>query len=91
MKKAVSKFIPGLTAIVQQLELINTNKRELKKILVFTEIKKLSTEAVFALLHAVSASCQQRKAAIKVDWTINFIVSVSLLIKLLPHSCLGII
>ena len=41
------------------------NKKELKKIPVFKEIKKLSTEAVSALSHAVSASYQQRKDAIK--------------------------
>ena len=55
---AVQKFMPGLTAIVQQLELINKHKKELKKIPVFKEIKNLSTEAVSALSHAVSASCQ---------------------------------
>ena len=58
MDAAVQKFMPGLTAIVQQLELINKHKKELKKIPVFKEIKKLSTEAVSALSHAVSASCQ---------------------------------
>ena len=31
----------------------------------FKEIKKLSTEAISALSHAVFASCQQRKDAIK--------------------------
>ena len=54
VQKAVSKFIPSLTAIVQQLELINKHKKELKKLPVFKEIKKLSTEAVSALSHAVS-------------------------------------
>ena len=44
--------MPGLTAIVKQLELINKHKKELKKP-VFKEIKKLSTEAVSALSHAV--------------------------------------
>ena len=51
VQKAMSKFMPGLTAIVQQLELINKHKKELKKIPVFKEIKKLSTEAVSALSH----------------------------------------
>ena len=59
--------MPGLTAIVQQLELINKHKKVLKNIPVFKEIKKLSTEAVSALSHAVSASCQQRKDAIKLE------------------------
>ena len=86
MQKAVSKFRPFLAAIVQQLELINKNKKELKKIPVFKEIKKLSTEAVSALLHAVSASCQQRKDAIKSELTVNFTVSMSQLILFLPHS-----
>ena len=66
-KKAVSKFMPGLTAIVKQLELINKSKKELKRIPVFKEIKKLSTEAVSALSHTVSASCQQQKDAIKLE------------------------
>ena len=65
MQQAVSKFMRGLTAIVQQLELINKNKKKLTKITVFKEINKLSTEAVSALSHAVSASCQQRMDAIK--------------------------
>ena len=55
VQKAVSKFMPRLTAIVQQLELINKHKKELKKIPVFKEIKKLSTdstETVSALSHA---------------------------------------
>ena len=72
VQKAVSKFMPGLTAIVQQLELINKHKKELKKIPVFKEIKKLSTEAVSALSHAVSASCQQRKDAIKSELDSKF-------------------
>ena len=33
----------------------------------FKEIKKLSTVAVSALSHAVSASCQQQKDAIKAE------------------------
>ena len=37
VKKDVSKFMPGLTAIVQQLKLINKNKELLKKIPVFKE------------------------------------------------------
>ena len=65
VQKAVSKFMPGLTVIVQQLERINKNKKELIKIPVYKEIKKLSTEAVSALSHVVLASCQQRKDAIK--------------------------
>ena len=65
VQKAVSKFMPGLAAIVQHLGLINKNKTQLKKIHVFKEIKKLSRESVSALSHAVSASCQQRKDAIK--------------------------
>ena len=40
---------------------------KLKKIPTFKEIKKLSTEAVSAISHAVSALCQQRKDAIKVE------------------------
>ena len=72
VQKAMSKFMPGLTAIVQQLELINKHKKELKKIPVFKEIKKLSTEAVSALSHAVSASCQQRKDAIKSELDSKF-------------------
>ena len=58
VQKAVSKFMPGLAAIVQQMELINKNKKELKKFPVFKEIKNVSTEAVSALAHAVSTSCQ---------------------------------
>ena len=65
VQKDMSKVMPGLVTIVQQVELINKNKKERKKIPVFKEIKKLSTEAVSALSHAVSASCQQRKDAIK--------------------------
>ena len=38
VQKAVSKFMPGLTDIVQQLELINKHKKELMKIPVFKEI-----------------------------------------------------
>ena len=72
VQKAVSKFMSGLTAIVQQLELINKHKKELKKFPVFKEIKKLSTEAVSALSHAVSASCQQRKDAIKSELDSKF-------------------
>ena len=72
VQKALSKFMPGLTAIVQQLELINKHKKELKKIPVFKEIKKLSTEAVSALSHAVSASCQQLKDAIKSELDSKF-------------------
>ena len=53
--KAVAKFVPGVTAVIQLLELIYKNKKELKKNPVFKEIKKLSTEAVSALSHAVSA------------------------------------
>ena len=64
--------MPGLTAIVQQLELINKHKEELKKIPFFKEIKKLSTEAVSALSHAVSASCQQGKDAIKSELDSKF-------------------
>ena len=59
-QKAVSTIMPGLNVIVQQLELINKNKKSKKKISVFKEIKKLSTEAVSTLSHAVSVSCQQR-------------------------------
>ena len=70
--KTVSKFMPGSTAIIQQLELINKNKKEPKKILVFKEIKKLSTEAVSALSHAVSASCQQGKYAVKSELDSTF-------------------
>ena len=55
VQKAVSKYMPRLTSIVQQLELINKNKKELKKSPVFKEIKKLSTEAVSVLSQAVSA------------------------------------
>ena len=33
VQKAVSKFMPGLTAIVQQLDLINKYIKELKKVL----------------------------------------------------------
>ena len=44
----------------------------MKKIPVFKEIKKLSTEAVSALSHAVSASCQQRKDAIKSELDSKF-------------------
>ena len=72
VQKAVSKFMPGLTAIVQQLELINKHKKEPKKISVFKEIKKLSTETVSALSHAVSVSCQQRKDAIKSELDSKF-------------------
>ena len=78
--------MPGLAAIVQQLELINKNKKELKKIHVFKEIKKFSTEAVSALAHAVSASSQQQKIAIKLDLTVNVTVSVRRLIPFLSHS-----
>ena len=53
VQKAVSKIMPDLTAIVQQLELINKNKKELKKTPVFKEIKKLSTKTVSALSHVV--------------------------------------
>ena len=67
VQKAVSKFMPDLTVIVQQLELIDKNKKELKKSPVLKEIKELSTEAVSALSHAVSASCQQRKDVIKLE------------------------
>ena len=40
VQKDVSKFMPGLTATVQQLKLIDKNKDELKKIPLFKEIKK---------------------------------------------------
>ena len=56
--------MPGLTAIVQQLEPFNEKKKEMKKIPVFKELKKVSTEAVSALLHTVLASCQQRNDVI---------------------------
>ena len=86
MQKAVSKFMPGLTAIVQQLELINKNKKELKKIPVFKEIKKLSTEAVSPshtqFLHHVNRG----RMLLSLNWTVNFTVSVSGLILFLPHS-----
>ena len=44
------------------------------KIPVFKEIKKKSTEAVFDLSHAVSASCQQWKDAIKAELDIKWCV-----------------
>ena len=47
------------------------NKKELKTIPVFKEIKRLSTEAS-ALSHAVSATCQQRKYAIKSELDSKF-------------------
>ena len=61
VQKAVSRYMPGLTAIVQQLEHINKNKKELNKIPVFKQIEKLSTDSVSVLSHAVSASCKQRR------------------------------
>ena len=72
VQNALSKFMPDLTAIVQQFEFINKNKKELKKILVFKKFEKLSTEAVAALSHAVSASCQQRKDALKSELDSKF-------------------
>ena len=54
------------------MELINKNEKDLKEIPVFKEVKKLSTEAVSALSHAVSASCQQRKDVIKSELEIKF-------------------
>ena len=72
VQKAVSKFMLGLTAIVQQFELINKNKKRAEKNPVFREIKKLSTEAVSALSHAVSPSCQQRKDSIKSELDSKF-------------------
>ena len=67
IQKAVAKFVPGVTAVIQQLELINKHKKEIKKNPIFKEIRKLSTEAVSALSHAVFTSCQQRKDLIKND------------------------
>ena len=55
VQKAVAKFVPGVAAVIQQLELINKNKKQLKKNPIFKEIKKLLMEAVSALSHAVSA------------------------------------
>ena len=72
VQKAVSKFISSSAVIIQQLELINKHKKEQMKIPVFKEIKKLSTEAVSALSHAISASCQQWKDAIKVELDSKF-------------------
>ena len=60
VQKAVSKFMPGLTALVQVLELINKHKKELKKIPVFKEIKSYPLRQ-FSPLSGRSASCQQQK------------------------------
>ena len=48
VQNAAHKFMPGLTAIVQQMELIYKNKKEMNKIYVL-KIEKLSTEAVSVL------------------------------------------
>ena len=66
-QKSVAKFVLGLTAVIQQLELINKHKQEVKKYPIFKEIRKLSTEAVSALVHTIYMSCQQRKDLIKND------------------------
>ena len=67
IQKSVAKFVPGVTAVIQQLELLNKHKKEVQKNPIFKEIRKLSTEAVSALSHAIYASCQQRKDLIKND------------------------
>ena len=67
IQKSVAKFVPGVTAVIQQLELLNKHKKEVKKNPIFKEIRKLSTEAVSALSHAIYSSCQQGKDLIKND------------------------
>ena len=69
VQKAVSRFMPGLAAIVQQFELINKNKKEQKKIPVFKDIKTLSTQFLY---HVNSERMLYRR-----NWTVNFTVYVS--------------
>ena len=72
IQKIVAKFLPGMSAVIQQFALLHKHKKEIKKSPLLKEIRRLTTDAVLPLSHAVSASCQQRKDAIKPDLDTKF-------------------
>lgn len=72
VQKTVAKFLPGITPIIRQLDLLAQNKKEVKKNPILQEIKKLTSDAVQTLTHAVSASNQMRKDAIKSELDSKF-------------------
>lgn len=72
VQKTVAKFIPGITAVIQQFNLITKNKKEVKKNPLLTEMRKLTTDAVSSLSHAMASSNQLRKDAIKTELDSKF-------------------
>ena len=63
IQKIVAKFLPGISAVIQQFALLHKHKKEIKNSSLLKEIRRLATDAVLSLSHA----CQQRKNAIKLD------------------------
>lgn len=65
MQKTLAKFLPGMTAIIQQLDILAKNRKEVKSNPILKEVKRLSTYAIQMFSHAVASTNQLRKDVIK--------------------------
>ena len=65
VQKTMNKFMCGLMPILKQIDLIRKNKTELKQNPIIKELKQLAADSVLMITHAVAASNQVRKDAIK--------------------------
>lgn len=65
VQKTMSKFMVGLTPIIKQIDLFVKNKKETKQVPLLNDLKQLAKDSLHMLSHAVSASNQIRKDAIK--------------------------
>ncbi|MEW8548279.1 MAG: hypothetical protein AB2693_32645 [Candidatus Thiodiazotropha sp.] len=72
LQKTVAKFLPGITPVIRQLDLLTKNKKEVKKNPLLQEMKHLASDAVQTLTHAVSSSNQLRKDSVKTELDSKF-------------------
>ena len=65
VQKTMTKFMCGLTPILKQMNLVLKLTAELKQNPIIKELKQLAADSVLMITHAVAASNQVRKDAIK--------------------------
>lgn len=72
VQKTMTKFMCGLTPILKQMDLVLKHKAELKQNPIIKELKQLAADSVLMISHAVAASNQVRKDAIKTELDSKF-------------------
>ena len=72
VQKTMTKFMCGLTPILKQMNLVLKHKAELKQNPIIKELKQLAADSVLMITHAVAASNQVRKDAIKTELDSKF-------------------